>query len=225
MDDLLLIHAVREREVLWNPSHKSHKNVHVLKASWVEVATILTKSVKLVKTRWKNIRAYFCSLEDKKISFMQDGHNPPPITWPLYSSMLFLKDIYVPSSRQGGRLKEVEITCISDDDQSSLQDPLAPVDSPQSIDSNSDAENSQTENDSENNLESHRSEMLALKRRKIELLEKASQDKDKSDDLLFFESLLPYMAQVPPIVKLKLRSSIQDLILEQLLKTRNCESE
>lgn len=39
---------------------------------------------------------------------------------------------------------------------------------------------------------------------------------DKSDDLLFFESLLPYMANVSPTGKLRIKSKIQELVLNQI---------
>uniref|UniRef100_A0A0A9XLD3 Transcription factor Adf-1 n=1 Tax=Lygus hesperus TaxID=30085 RepID=A0A0A9XLD3_LYGHE len=216
MDDDLLIAAVWEREVLWNPSHDSHKNVNILKAAWVEVAQIVNKPVKIVKSRWKNVRAYFYNIQEKQDSMVQEGSSPPLITWQLYNQMSFLKDINVVPSRASASFQEIDISLFSDPDQSSLQDPLALGDSPQTIDSSSNAETPQPKRDKENNIDSHSSELLALKRRKIELLEKAESQKAKSDDLLFFESLLPYMAQIPPIAKLKLRNSIQDLILQQI---------
>lgn len=55
--------------------------------------------------------------------------------------------------------------------------------------------------------------ILESEKRKIAIREKDSQP---NSDRLFFESLLPYMADIPKIQKLRLRSKIQDLILTEL---------
>ncbi|XP_069680778.1 uncharacterized protein [Periplaneta americana] len=58
-------------------------------------------------------------------------------------------------------------------------------------------------------------QLLEIEKRKIEILQKES-EKECNDDYHFFESLLPYMAHIPLIRKLKLRCRIQDLILNEL---------
>lgn len=63
-------------------------------------------------------------------------------------------------------------------------------------------------------------QLLAIEKKKLEILERES-IKEKSDDLLFFESLLPYMETIPLRRKLRLRSKIQDLILAEMEAVEN----
>lgn len=58
-------------------------------------------------------------------------------------------------------------------------------------------------------------QLLEIEKKKLEILQRES-IKEKSDDLLFFESLLPYMENIPLRRKLRLRSKIQDLILTEI---------
>lgn len=63
-------------------------------------------------------------------------------------------------------------------------------------------------------------QLLVIEKKKLEILERES-IKEKSDDLLFFESLLPYMENIPLRRKLRLRSKIQDLILAEIEAVEN----
>lgn len=57
--------------------------------------------------------------------------------------------------------------------------------------------------------------LLEIEKKRLEILEKECA-REKSDDLLFFESLLPYMKDIPPARKLRIRSKIQELILTEI---------
>lgn len=64
-------------------------------------------------------------------------------------------------------------------------------------------------------------QLLAIEKKKLEILERES-IKEKSDDLLFFVSLLPYYIETIPLRrKLRLRSKIQDLILAEMEAVEN----
>ncbi|XP_063386133.1 uncharacterized protein LOC134672162 [Cydia fagiglandana] len=92
MDDAL-IEAVYKREPLWNPDSDLHKNAMVLKKLWEEVAYELQRDVKTIKSRWKNMRAYFFK-EHKKISEKPsnvDGTDNACTSWQYYEPLLFLK--------------------------------------------------------------------------------------------------------------------------------------
>lgn len=66
-------------------------------------------------------------------------------------------------------------------------------------------------------------ELIALERKKIEILEKDANVED-DDDLLFFKSLLPHIKSLPVIKKLRLRSKIQELVLREIEEVANIES-
>lgn len=63
-------------------------------------------------------------------------------------------------------------------------------------------------------------QLLEIEKKKLEILQRES-IKEKSDDLLFFESLLPYMENIPLRRKLRLRSKIQELILVEIEAIEN----
>lgn len=66
-------------------------------------------------------------------------------------------------------------------------------------------------------------QLLDLERKKIEILQKES-EKEVSDDALFFQSLLPFMKKLPLLRKLRVRSKIQDLIINELEKLEIAEN-
>lgn len=63
-------------------------------------------------------------------------------------------------------------------------------------------------------------QLLEIEKKKLEILERET-IKEKNDDLLFFESLLPYMENIPLRRKLRLRSQIQELILVEMEAVEN----
>lgn len=63
-------------------------------------------------------------------------------------------------------------------------------------------------------------QLLEIEQKKLEIFERES-IKVKSDDLLFFESLLPYLEYIPLRRKLRLRSKIQELILVEIEAVEN----
>lgn len=63
-------------------------------------------------------------------------------------------------------------------------------------------------------------QLLEIEKKKLEILERES-IKEKSGGLLFFESLLPYLENIPLRRKLRLKSKIQDLILVEIEAVEN----
>ncbi|XP_049875937.1 uncharacterized protein LOC126373741 [Pectinophora gossypiella] len=207
-----LIAAVSKREPLWNSKNKYHKNVPILKKMWKEVAQEVNKDEKVVRTKWKNLRTYFYrEIRREQRKTREDGDSDCTPTWQFYTQMMFLKEEILESQR--GANADIEfLTCNSNEFAESpasvkLENISRSASRASSVESESMHEDIKQEITSDND---HSDE-----ERKPPLLETET-PKDKDDDLLFFESLLPYMKKIPLRNKLRLRSVIQDAILQQL---------
>lgn len=192
-----------------------------------------------MKKKWKNLRDTF-NREYKKVPIPKSGDSADsaPVyngKWPYFQSMLFLKDMAQPRSTSSN-LQTVEDSTSSLDDtlldegheetednvisESVLanitSDILAPPTpkqrksdttvhvAPQTV-------RPQKNKQKQSSLSTFECELLKKEDLKLELLK----DPD-DDDLNFFKSLLPYFKTMNPIKKLKLRSKIQDLVIQEL---------
>ncbi|XP_069670952.1 uncharacterized protein [Periplaneta americana] len=213
--DEALIGAVFKREALWNPSDELHKNGVVLKKLWEDVAEELNKDgkyavqMKYIKGRWKNLRAYFFK-EYRKVGGKQhSAHGAEEIstsTWRLFDELKFLKNTTGVPHRDSSLLADSDTRSTADEGTMSCEEEIES--SPLTLQPQRKKiripGNSKTDE-----------KLLEIERKKIEIFEKES-ERERNGDHHFFESLLPYMAQIPLIRKLRLRSRIQDLILNEL---------
>lgn len=188
-------------------------------------------SVKTVKGRWKNLRAYFFK-ECGKLDKPKSGDSADKIcksTWQYYDQLLFLKSMKNQSESSG---RDSNISTDNNNYYSTTTDTiLEELQNPGSVQTNSISDTSdilesqsygQTSqrkkirmNRTENN-----DQLIEIEKKKLEILERES-IKEKNDDLLFFESLLPYMENIPLRRKLRLRSKIQELILAEIEAVEN----
>lgn len=68
------------------------------------------------------------------------------------------------------------------------------------------------------NLRNHQSPCQSLKKQSCKLKKKTAllKEPEDDDDMFFFKSMLPYFKQMGPIQKLRVRSKIQDLVINEL---------
>lgn len=123
--------------------------------------------------------------------------------------MLFLKS---KKSQSESSARDSNLSRDNDDNDSITTDTtLEELQNPASVSQRKKIRMNKTENNDQ---------LLEIEKKKLEILQRES-IKEKSDDLLFFESLLPYMANIPLRRKLWLRSKIQDLILAEIEAVEN----
>lgn len=58
-------------------------------------------------------------------------------------------------------------------------------------------------------------QLLEIERQKLKFLQREQEESD-NEDLQFFRSLIPHMKRLTPIMKLRVRSQIQNLLLKEL---------
>ncbi|CAH0400992.1 unnamed protein product [Chilo suppressalis] len=204
----VIIAAVYKREPLWNQSNKHHKNVIVLKKLWEEVAEEVNIDDKIVRMKWKNLRTYFFreirKMEDPKSG--DGGRIYSASTWKFFEQMMFMKDSVAKLQRDTNFDME-SITSDCNELSGSPEIIYLRETAVQSSNMTHTTKKIKTSHD-------HHDELAQLEK-KIQSLEKESLQ-EQDEDLLFFKSLIPYMKKIPLRKKLKLRSIIQDAILEHI---------
>ncbi|XP_060803522.1 transcription factor Adf-1-like [Amyelois transitella] len=219
MDDTLIA-AVYRREPLWDPAHKLHRHVNVLKSLWEEVAEETGRDVKIIKTRWKNLRAYYVK-ECQKIPKSKNGIRIENFTstWQYFQPLNFLgtsfsnvdKPILDENTDDSNSTSLVDVDDSFDVCQKQLY-PIVNIESGYEFRAPT-PHCKRLRSSLEEPIEDNHAD--DLERTKIELLQRDA-DRRNNDDLLFFESLLPYVKDIPVVRKLRLRSAIQDLITKEL---------
>ncbi|KAH7964998.1 hypothetical protein HPB49_002763 [Dermacentor silvarum] len=98
-----LIACVEARPALWQAKHKHHKNKHMTRCLWTEVARIVMPDaavtddvITALQKRWKSLRDKFRRLlkglqEEKKSGAGADDVQDD-VVWPFFEQMMFLRD-------------------------------------------------------------------------------------------------------------------------------------
>lgn len=172
------------------------------------------------------MRAYFFK-ECSKIDKPKSGDGADKIcksTWQYYDQLLFLKS---KKTQSESSTRDSNLSTDNDENYSIVTDTLDELQNPGSVQTStsetitSDTQETQrySQTSQRKKIRMNRTEnndqLLEIEKKKLEILQRES-IKEKSDDLLFFESLLPFMENVPLRRKLRLRSKIQDLILTEI---------
>ncbi|XP_066960935.1 uncharacterized protein [Macrobrachium rosenbergii] len=237
-----LIGEVFRRRALWDPSDPLHKNNIVLKKHWEDISNQLLIDEISAKRKWKNLKDYYRK-EIKKLENPRSGDGASEMvhsTWPYFTQLSFLKDIYRPASRSSN-LSQGENTQVTEDDQSVAGDDTEsdashvsqsfmshtsrPPSPSLSLDNGSTSQDIswQTKPSSSNkrrrpNLDyvaRKNEQLIEIEKQKLEFLRKDQEESD-NEDLLFFKSLLPYMKKLNTTKKLRIRSQIQNLFLKEM---------
>lgn len=194
-----------------------------------------------LKKKWKNLRDVF-NREYKKVPIPKSGDSSAsapiyPGRWPHFHCMLFVRDMAQPR-KSSSNLHILDESHSSVDD--ALETELDPDETEVALSESILADMTPSElqpllkkatedsiiHVSPNTvrppkrkkkippagaLSTFESELLKKEELKLELLKEP-----EDDDLNFFKSLLPYFRTMNPIKKLKLRSKIQNLVVEEL---------
>ncbi|KAK9754640.1 BESS motif [Popillia japonica] len=224
-----IIQCVYMREEIWNPHHRHHKHVYILKKKWLEVAQELGKEVKEVKRKWKYLRDYFVK-ERKKVIAAKSAENVEDIcSWPYYNLLHFLNDVVLSDTSDTKAAPDIQETVKSeitdiDIEQSTLFIKLNTQSSDHSCRNNIssqleliNAKIAKFENLNENSsvaLEdiSSQLELINAKIAKFENLNENSLD----EDLMFFKSLLADIKLLPKQRKRRLKLKIQELVVREV---------
>lgn len=187
----------------------------------------------LAKAKWKNLKDKF-RIEFKKLPAGRSGAGAEQYDgkWPFFKIMMFIKDTIAPSPTEGnldsqstsGDCEEndegLEYT-VTDSDKESIASPA--LTTPARTDSRP---NSRSTNTSQNYrkkkaAESDIDKYLDMERQKLEIL-RGEQNRDSANpDYHFLMSLLPYFQQFEPLEKMELRTTIQNVIINALIKKQN----
>ncbi|XP_061395716.1 uncharacterized protein LOC133331335, partial [Musca vetustissima] len=218
IDAETLITEVFTRPVLWDKSNKSYHNRIIVENNWKHIEGVMQKP-KQLKKKWKGLRDQFRN-EYKKIPVARSGD--PGISeeefnkyiiWPHFKSLLFLKNQIKPR-KSSGNLRPSE-----ESEQASTEDFLADdIEKENSFVELCD-ESSEKSNAVEVNKKRKAtyvdgtSEILAIEKQKLQLLEKkVNTQKERDDDVAFFDSLLPYMRDMDSGRKMLCRIDIQKIV-------------
>ncbi|XP_046685435.1 uncharacterized protein LOC124371166 [Homalodisca vitripennis] len=218
----------------------NYHNRHASNRAWEAVAIALGKTSETVTGKWKNLRDTF-RRELKKVPGYRsgsDGDQAPKYTghWPYFERMLFLRGVMTPRPTDSNmsvtdeERNENNIDTITHE--SDPDDPGNSIQSHVDVGSNSEVSRSVKNLYTSNNdqvqtapyiskrrkltgSEQFKADILALEAKKINMLEKDSDQSD--DDLNFFKSLLPHMKTLPAVNKLFFRSKVQNMLAKEMM--------
>lgn len=133
--------------------------------------------------------------------------------WPYFQMMLFIKDDITPEINEGNLDETTDENCNNNDDDYERSS------TPQSIAGASSS--TQYTSTKRKCAQDVRQEFMELEKKKLELLQiKLSQSSERQEqdceDLLFFKSLLPYMKDLSPMQKLRVRNNITQVIMDEM---------
>lgn len=197
----------------------------------------------LVKAKWKNLKDKF-RIEMKSLPKCRSGSEAQEYKgkWPFFNMMQFIKGIIAPTATQGNLSapvnpvsnSDVEDTYLDNDvthpDASLMQDSITTKF--QTSNATYTRPSTQTTNCSTNSEKSTKKKRtdqseidryIGIEQQKLELLRN---DQNRSSELVqnpdynFLMSLLPYFGEFDGIEKLKLRTSVQNLVMEALKRKK-----
>lgn len=199
---------------------------------------VLFFSAKTIKAKWKNLRAYFTK-ELRNISQPKSGSGGSEIvisTWSHFKQMLFLKDVVQVSEgiRDSNIASQVcnteqnpavgseccELTVLTDqtncDSDSTPVEILSPSTNISSSSTNRFRVNKRklSRHSTVSDASKSNQELVHIEQKKLALLEHEIKS-EEDPELCFFKSLLPYMRELSPTRRLRLRGKIQNLISEE----------
>ncbi|XP_055909035.1 uncharacterized protein LOC129943767 [Eupeodes corollae] len=185
-----------------------------------------------VKLKWKNLKDTFRRVLRKAPRPVSGSEAPPTKPkWPFFEMMAFTRQTIEPDPTEGNLrepesysmaqnrffaetisdLLEEEDVTLSSVNMLTNSTPSTSTSCPQNVRKN------KNKRASTYNLES---EFLELEKERLQILKKEVAKKEEdSDDLQFFKSLLPFMAQFNNFEKLEIRTDIQNIILDKLKNT------
>ncbi|XP_076045701.1 uncharacterized protein LOC143027942 [Oratosquilla oratoria] len=244
-----IISAVFQRREVWDPVDPLHKNVGALRKCWDDISKKLNITEKAAKGKWKNLRDYYRQ-ELRKQSSKRSGAGADDVgtsTWPYFRQMSFLKDILNPDSRNSNLTHDETASVLDEEDvnveyghetqfseASHYEESVPPSPRPSSPPNIPYTTASGPSTSREFNarqiikrlpprleyINKKNDELIAIEKRKLELLENEQKDTE-DEDLHFFKSITPYMKKLPGIKRLRVRTQMQNLLLQELEQLEN----
>lgn len=195
----------------------------------------------VLRKKWKYLRDQF-SVECSKIKPPRSGDAAETATepkWPYFKRMLFLKDIVTPRAsssnlkpkapsvtddKEVGREHDVSL-CADEQETDSIDLNVAERETPnENVTETQPAELNLPANPPASQPRKRRrlmatntlfnEQILQLEQQKINTIQSAFQREPDNDDMMFFKSLLPFVAKIPTEQKLRFRSRIQQVVEE-----------
>lgn len=233
-----LITAVRNRPALWDPRNIGHNNRLLVNKLWIEVAEEVCIEKCVAKSKWRGLRDYYRQEMKKQANYINEqGETEYRSSWALYDQMSFVRHTILPRKPRDAvathpLAHDMDVDNNSEyyeDDPISICIPkLEPqLDIPDFIPEQSRISPSPSEyNDPDKQIrKSSRSsdfkipELLTKNidlERKFVQLEQRFLDESENDDLQFFKSLLPDLANLPRAKKSYIRLKIQEIIHKEV---------
>ena len=93
--NLKLIECVRDRELLWNTSHKDHKKIDRKNDAWIEIGGTLHISPEAARKKWYSLTAAYRRERNKVLASNKSGSGPESayrVTWYAFNAMQFIGD-------------------------------------------------------------------------------------------------------------------------------------
>ncbi|KAG8275832.1 hypothetical protein J6590_077863 [Homalodisca vitripennis] len=224
-------------------TNKYNNIMKILFTSRLSLFLFILVTGETVKGKWKNLRDTF-RRELKKVPGYRsgsDGDQAPKYTghWPYFERMLFLRGVMTPrptdsnmsvtdEERNENNIGTITHESDPDDPGNSIQSHVDDVDVGSNSEVSRSVKNLYTSNNDQvqtapyiskrrklTGSEQFNADILALEAKKINMLEKDSDQND--DDLNFFKSLLPHMKTLPAVNKLFFRSKVQNMLAEEMM--------
>ncbi|XP_045771583.1 uncharacterized protein LOC123871707 [Maniola jurtina] len=198
-----IVLEVQKRPCLWNPDDEDHKNRGRVAVSWEEITAALNIPETVIRAKWKSMRDIF-KREMKKCKTNSQGELRYTGKWRHFKLMWFL---HKNKNAQLVDYDPKEVSNTSTESEEFIKEEVNDRDMDESDGNNVPFEfavDFQPEQDP-----------LPVKRR---------QSSEVDYDLMFLKSLVPYFRELEPVRKLRIRSKIQDIIINEINAQGNYNS-
>ncbi|XP_034830604.1 uncharacterized protein [Maniola hyperantus] len=204
-----IVLEVQKRPCLWNPDDEHHNNRGRVAVAWEEITEILNVPETIVRAKWKSMRDIF-KRELKKCKTNSQGEFKYTGKWRHFQLMWFLhknKDAKLVDYD----LKEVSNTSTESED--FIKEEIV----------NNDGDMDELDG---NNVPFEPGNIFAVDYQPEQdpLPTKRRQSPEVDYDLMFLKSLVPYFRELDPVRKLRIRSKIQDIIINEINAQENYNS-
>ncbi|XP_045771582.1 transcription factor Adf-1-like [Maniola jurtina] len=198
---LNIVQEVHKRPCLWNPDDENHNNRARMAVAWEEITSALNIPEPLVKAKWKIMRDIF-KREMKRCKMNSHGKFQYTGKWRHFKLLWFVH-----------KNKEAQLVQCdpAEDSYSSTEENNIKE---EVIDNNS----TDVDESHDHNVPFEESNMLTLdfEPEQDPLPVQRRQSSEDDYDLMFLKSLVPYFRELDPVRKLRLRSTILDIIINEI---------
>ncbi|RZF34828.1 hypothetical protein LSTR_LSTR011215 [Laodelphax striatellus] len=223
-----LIYKVYKSPPIWDKRIKDHSNRGIVDDCWKKISTAMEIEEHLLKKKWKYLRDQFATEYYKKNEGQSNSSDSANVQkWQYFNQLLFMKDVikprrslrnHSPASNDEDEEKPIEdLECVvlngPDGEPVKMED--NEYHPPEVLSVSASFPTSRTvKRKRASTHETSDNKNSVVEQEQSSTLQNFSNDESDNYDLLFFQSLMPFVSKIPSRKKLRFRSRLLSLVEE-----------